>query len=237
VTDQGPDMKKNYYLILGIENSASAEEIRNAYREKVKCFHPDHYSGDRNHFLDIQEAYSVLSDPERRTAYDQIGQDTYESKSEGFTRGRTYSGPAEPLIPDQPPQNFNLRNSFENYTPSLEEIFDRLQNNFFQRGFSKSERSRPLHVEIILSRAEAFRGGEVELEIPLQKPCRICDGSGVVGFFDCLYCDGSGIGERNFFLRVPYPSGITRDYTIDIPLTSLGIRNFYLVVNFRLSDD
>jgi curved DNA-binding protein CbpA len=63
-------MAKNYYAILGLSLGATADEIKDAYRRLVKEFHPDHYSGDRRTFLDIQEAYSTLSVPSRRRAYD-----------------------------------------------------------------------------------------------------------------------------------------------------------------------
>ena len=63
-------MAKNYYAILGLTFHATEDEIRDAYRRLAKEFHPDHYGGDRQTFLDIQEAYSTLSVPSRKRAYD-----------------------------------------------------------------------------------------------------------------------------------------------------------------------
>ena len=63
-------MPENYYIILGIPSKSSQEEIKSAYRRLAKEFHPDHYGENHSPFLNVQEAYSVLSDPVRRRAYD-----------------------------------------------------------------------------------------------------------------------------------------------------------------------
>jgi curved DNA-binding protein CbpA len=63
-------MAKNYYIILGLTNKASDEDIRSAYRRLAKEFHPDHYGDDGGPFLQIQEAYGVLSDPTQKRSYD-----------------------------------------------------------------------------------------------------------------------------------------------------------------------
>ena len=65
-------MPKNYYIILGIPSKSSQEEIKSAYRRLAKEFHPDRYGDNNSPFLNVQEAYSVLSDPVRRRAYDRI---------------------------------------------------------------------------------------------------------------------------------------------------------------------
>ena len=63
-------MAKNYYVILGISSGASDDDIKAAYRRLAKAYHPDHYSGNLRTFLDVQEAYSVLSDAHKRRDYD-----------------------------------------------------------------------------------------------------------------------------------------------------------------------
>jgi len=68
---QGGYMAKNYYYILGVSINASDIEIRTAYRQLVKKFHPDRYGSNSKPFLEIQEAYDVLNDPNKKYTYDQ----------------------------------------------------------------------------------------------------------------------------------------------------------------------
>ena len=63
-------MAKNYYTILGILPTATPEDIRGAYRKRAKELHPDHYGKNSSPFLEVQEAYGVLSDPKHRRKYD-----------------------------------------------------------------------------------------------------------------------------------------------------------------------
>ncbi len=63
-------MHRDYYLILGIASDASQTDIKDAYRRLAKTYHPDHYQGNSRPFQDIQEAYDVLSDPDRRKTHD-----------------------------------------------------------------------------------------------------------------------------------------------------------------------
>ena len=69
-------MAKNYYTVLGLEKSASADQIKKAYRKLALKYHPDKNPGDKaaeERFKEITEAYAVLSDPEKRRVYDQFG--------------------------------------------------------------------------------------------------------------------------------------------------------------------
>ena len=63
-------MEKNYYAILGVSQTATPEEIRSAYRQRAKQFHPDYFGRDSAPFLGIREAYDILGDPLNRSSYD-----------------------------------------------------------------------------------------------------------------------------------------------------------------------
>ena len=157
---------KNYYLILGVESDATMEQIRAAYLRQAKDLHPDYYGQDISPFIDLQEAYAVLSDPARRRAYDDVlHQHSYAEPSRpGSARIETLfsSKPApEPLIPTQEQADLgelSLTKSFGSFSPSFDEIFDHLWRNF-SLVRPKVERLRSLNVEIRISPKEALRGG------------------------------------------------------------------------------
>ena len=74
-------MGKDYYKSLGIDKNASADEIKSAYRKLAKKYHPDANPGDKNaeaKFKEVSEAYAVLSDPQKRATYDQVGSSAFD---------------------------------------------------------------------------------------------------------------------------------------------------------------
>jgi len=82
--------KKDYYETLGLSKSASDEDIKKAYRNLAKRYHPDANPGDKNaetKFKEVGEAYGVLSDAEKRAAYDQYGHAAFDQASGGFYNG------------------------------------------------------------------------------------------------------------------------------------------------------
>jgi len=87
-------MSKDYYKILGISKSASADEIKRAYRKLALAHHPDRNGGPDNEkkFKEINEAYQVLSDPQKKSQYDQFGQTFDQGSSGGFSGGQGFGG-------------------------------------------------------------------------------------------------------------------------------------------------
>ena len=87
--------KRDYYEVLGVDKSASADDIKKAYRKKAKEFHPDLHPGDKEceqKFKEVNEAYEVLSDADKRAKYDQYGfaafdPSSFQSSAEGFAPG------------------------------------------------------------------------------------------------------------------------------------------------------
>jgi molecular chaperone DnaJ len=95
-------MHQDYYLILGIASDASQTDIKDAYRRLAKTYHPDHYKGNSRPFQDIQEAYDVLSDPDRRKDHD-----VQMQSARPVQRKPVFSGPLEPLIPEPKGESFS----------------------------------------------------------------------------------------------------------------------------------
>jgi len=128
-------MAKNYYLILGVGASASSDEIKAAFRRRARELHPDTSGMESGPFLEVQEAYKVLSDPEQRREYDR--------QALSRARRRPWEPSAEPLVPPGPaPEPFGaaeqasgfhhlgLASEFARYQSSFDEILDRLWSDF-----------------------------------------------------------------------------------------------------------
>ncbi|NIR49566.1 J domain-containing protein [candidate division KSB1 bacterium] len=234
-------MAKNYYIILGIDPDASQQEIKSAYRKLAKELHPDQSGKDSAPFIDVQEAYAILSDPERRQHYDadRRRRRTHEVPVEVSSRPRRKRSPIEPVSPHERPgvEEVFLTRSFETYSPSFDEIFDRLWRNFTGATRPKSERLESLSVEVILNPDEARHGGEVRINVPVHATCPTCRGRGGVGLLECLRCAGKGSIDGEVPVPVRYPAGLTGNHTVRIPLNRFGIHNYYLTVHFRVSQE
>jgi molecular chaperone DnaJ len=231
-------MKKDYYLILRLTPEAVAEEIRSAYRRLAIELHPDLSGIGSDQFLELQEAYSVLSDPKRRAVYDREAEEipirhTDLARPKETVIGRRHS--AEPLTPVQPVgfEEISLLRSFETFLPSFSEMFDRLRSNFELVSRPKAERLESLAVDVTLSPQEAFVGGQMRILVPARVICPACRGRGSVGPYQCWRCEGHGALTDEYPVTVSYPAGLQQDYIVRLPLDRFGIENFYLTVRFR----
>jgi molecular chaperone DnaJ len=234
-------MAKNYYIILGIPADASQNQIKQAYRRRVKELHPDYYGKNSGPFREIQQAYTILKDPEQRSAYDRR-QDSRENVNASpeimVKKDTSKTSPIEPVenVRRPPVEEVFLSRSFDTYSPSISEILDRLRSNFFEEKRTKSEHIEPLSIEVTLSPQQAQKGGHVNVNIPVHLDCPSCAGHGRVGVFVCWRCSGHGILDTELPVQIPYPAGLLNRHVVEIPLDRFGIRNFYLSVHFRISN-
>lgn len=176
--------EKDYYQDLGVERTASAEEIKKAYRKMALKYHPDRNRDNPEaeaKFKEVSEAYEVLSDTEKRARYDRFG---YEGVQGSFSHGGF---------------------SWDDFSHAgdIEDIFGDFINSFFGGGFSGSRggrrrgpaRGNDLRVRYSLSLEEAFEGKEAEVKIKRNEPCETCGGSGCkpgTSPTTCHHCGGSG---------------------------------------------
>jgi molecular chaperone DnaJ len=229
-------MAKSYFAILGVASSASPDQIRSAYRRLAKEFHPDNFMGGNDIFRQIQEAYSVLGNAHKRNEYEQSLQKASEKMSKMC---RSYAEP-EPLIPKQQPVDLGeilpVR-SFQTFTPSLDEIFDWLWNNFSSLDMPKSGRIQNLTLEIPLTREQVKRGGNARVMVPARAVCPICHGYGHIGYYECCRCAGEGAISGELPVSISFPAGLRQDHAVIISLKRFGIQNLQLTVLFRLTDD
>jgi len=222
----------NPYRILGLSVDATPEDVRTAYRRRALELHPDHSGAGSDPFMELQEAYGILSDPARRAAWDRKRASAVGDPLTAPRRG------AEPLRPVERASGFrkvSLFDSFDTYGPSWEELVDRWQDNFTLGSRPKAERMESLMVDVPLSADQAARGGELMLSVPARLPCRSCGGHGAVGRYLCWRCGGSGSVSGEAPVRVTYPAGLLDSCVVRLPLDRFGIENFYLTVRFRVS--
>lgn len=192
-------MAKDYYHILGVTKTASDEDIKKAYRRLAHQYHPDKPGGDEGKFKEINEAYQVLSDKNRRAHYDRFG--TAEAAGGGFggVNGAQWGGFPGGMGFDFDPQGINemgdLGDIFESF---FEGIGVRPARKTYERGSDLE-----MHEEIALE--EAFRGVAKTVRLRTFVQCAHCGGKGAEAgsrFEKCSVCDGRGeIREqrRTFF--------------------------------------
>ena len=181
---------KDYYLILGISRRENFRAIQDAFRELAKRYHPDRAGPEGTHqFQDIQEAYGVLSDPEKRKSYNyELEQDEIRIHSRPEPIFPRPASRPEPLVP----QTMSVLRNFETIRPSFEPLFERFLRNFTRENIPKGERLESLNVEVILSPEEATTGIAVGVGVPVFYTCRQCSG------FTSGRCDLTAVYEVSF---------------------------------------
>jgi molecular chaperone DnaJ len=202
-------MPADYYKVLGIDRSASAAEIKKAYRKLARKYHPDVNPDNaeaEGKFKDIQEAYAVLSDKEKRKQYDtygrvdgisDIGFDPFRQASSSWRD----AGGVHVEFGD-----------FARGAGGFQDLGD-IFGELFGRGRTSRARRQPRHgadqeVEVEISFADAVRGTAVTIPVQRQVGCTACNRSGSVEGGPCSTCHGSGVLISTERLRVKIPEGV-----------------------------
>jgi molecular chaperone DnaJ len=181
-----PD-KPDYYKTLGVGKNASDEEIKKAYRKLARKYHPDQNHGDKQaeeRFKQISQAHDVLSDPDKRKAYD---------RGTGPLGGFTNMG------------GFDA-SSFGGFTDIFSNIFGggggggAAGGGRANRGRAGVQRGRDLETEVSLEFEQAVNGAQVPLQVPTSSPCPTCHGTGAkpgTSPHVCPVCEGRGIEAQS----------------------------------------
>ena len=181
---------KDYYKILGVEKTASQEEIKKAFRKLAHKYHPDKNGGDEEKFKEINEAYQVLSDEKKRAQYDQFGRVGGTGAGQGFSG---FGGAWQDFSGFQG----NPFGGFADF--DIGDIFGGFSRGGFGGQSSRVSRGRDIHVSILISFKESLTGGEKEIKVKRKAKCESCDGSGAEKgsqLKKCDYCKGQGKVEE-----------------------------------------
>ena len=179
-------MNKSYYEILGVPRTANADEIKKAYRKLAVKLHPDtnkNKSTAEEDFKNLNEAYTVLSDIDKRAAYDRYGSSAFTNNSR----------------PPRQSPNFNFNSGF-GHDFFKEQVF----NNFFSGTFnqqhvhqpSRSTNGSTIHLHVTIPLIDAFNGCTREVSYTNSTHCTICKGTGssrAEKAVHCKSCNGAGI--------------------------------------------
>ena len=174
--------KRDYYDVLGVSRNAGEQDLKSAFRRLAKEFHPDRNPGDKTaeqRFKEVNEAYEILKDPQKKAAYDQFGHAAFE---QGGGRG----GPGGGFGPD--------------FAASMSDIFDDLFGDFMgqRRGTRQRdgrERGADLRYNLEITLPEAYTGKTAQIRIPTGITCTTCTGTGAKAGTKpttCQTCAGHG---------------------------------------------
>jgi len=202
---------RDYYEVLGVPRTASADEIKKAYRKLARKYHPDLQTGAgkaeaERKFKEINEAYEVLSDPKKREKYDRLGPQWREGMD--FTPPPGAGAREETFRYEGDFQGFEGFGGFSDFFESL--FGDTLGGRRRGRGFGRAGAARPVRggdveSEMELTLEEVVHGAKRRVRLQGQVLCPVCNGRGVVRQQTCPRCGGTGrvIEERDLTVNIP----------------------------------
>ena len=202
-------MNKDYYKILGINHNATEDDIKTAYRELAKKYHPDKNGGDENTFKSIQNAYDILKDPIKRGDYD------YKmrfSNFGGFGSSMSYS-------------EFYRQSKRSNTTTTWGDIFD-IYDDHYNQGHHKDPEPAPkmpgksLNISMPLTPEQTVKGASEKIRYKRKEICTYCNGTGRTDEtfeYSCISCMGSGLQHTTNQISIIIPKGCSIGSKIMFP--------------------
>lgn len=184
--------KRDYYEVLGASKGASADELKKAYRKKAKELHPDRNSDNPNaeaQFKEVNEAYDVLKDADKKAAYDRYGHAAFEGGMGGRPGGGHAGGNGD-------------------FASAFSDVFDDLFGDFMGGGRggagARAQRGSDLRYNLRVTLEEAFAGLQKTINVPTSVSCDECSGTGAEAGAEptvCPTCSGMGKvrAQQGFF--------------------------------------
>jgi molecular chaperone DnaJ len=185
--------KRDYYEVLGVARGASAEELKKAYRQKAKELHPDRNADNPNaeaSFKEVNEAYDVLKDADKKAAYDRYGHAAFEGGMGGGRPGGAGFG-----------GNGDFASAFSDV---FEDLFGYFLGGRGGQARSRAQRGSDLRYNLRVSLEEAYSGVQKTINVPSSQSCDVCRGTGAEGGAEpvtCPTCSGMGKvrAQQGFF--------------------------------------
>ena len=211
---------KDYYEILGVARTATDEEIKKAFRKLARKYHPDVAKDKKESeakFKEINEAYEVLGDAEKRKKYDELGANWksgadfrpppgWEQFAGGFNRGRGQGG------------DFEFEFGGTGFSDFFEQLFGSMRGAR-GGGFARpgAGRGQDLEGDIMVTIEEAMRGSVRAISMNRGVACEQCGGSGIRGQKMCNVCHGQGQVTRAEQFQVRIPAGVGEGQRLRVP--------------------
>ncbi len=209
---------KDYYQILGVPRDADEKAIKTAYRKKARQYHPDVNKTDASaeeKFKEINEAYEVLKDAEKRSRYDRYGSDweRYQQTASSGTTTSTgdfsdwFSGGRSTGRGTRYEQRTDDSSGFSDFFETLfGDTFGRTTTR--RRARPQPQRGQDYEYSLDISMADALAGTTRRFDVQVQEQCETCHGTGLNGNNVCAVCNGDGYIRRTKTLEVKVPAGV-----------------------------
>lgn len=215
-------MPSDYYIVLGIDRGADPSQIKHAYRDAIKRHHPDMVGSlNARKFIEAREAYEVLSDIDKRRAYDAK-----------LTRQEI------PIRKKYPEKTIAQRTSawqpFRGMPSLADDFFEGFVPGFYRNRSPVRPPSRDLYMQILLSPEEAQLGGVFPVAVSVWEPCPECGQSGGWDEFYCSECLGNGAVESIREFKLTIPPHTQHGTTVKVPMDGIGLEGVGLMIDVQV---
>ena len=215
-------MPRNHYIILGIDRGANPSQIKRAYRNAIKRYHPDMADGDGNShkFIEAREAYEVLSDIDKRRAYDaELNHHGVPFRTAAPEKTVT---PPSSLWHEIRAQRSVLDAFFEGFVPG------------FYRSFPSRSGNKDLYMEIVLSPEEAQQGGVFPVTVPVLAPCPECRQNRWRRGQYCQTCRGYEVVKATRKFNLTIPPNVRHGMTAEVSMAGIGLKGVNLIIDVQV---